>query len=83
MGEFNPRNLGRLSPMKLIPTPCPLNLGDDPDPEILPADAWQAIKDYALAKKTGNITLNFKNGVVLGARVEELMPFNRFPNGMK
>ncbi len=69
--------------MKLIPTPRPLKLGDDPDPEILPADAWQAIKDYAFAKKTGNITLNFKNGVVLGARVEELMPFNRFPNGMK
>ena len=69
--------------MKLIPTPRSLNLGDDPDPEILPADAWQAIKVYALAKKTGNITLNFKNGVLLGARVEELMPFNRFPNGAK
>ena len=69
--------------MKLLQTPHPLNLGDDPDPEILPSDAWQAIKEYALAKKTGNITLNFKNGVVLGARIEELMPFNHFLNGMK
>ena len=56
---------------------------DDPDREILPASAWQTIKDYALANKTGNITLNFKNGVVLGARVEELVVFNRFPNGVK
>ncbi len=69
--------------MKLIPTPRPPKLADDPDPEILPADAWQAIKDFALAKKTGNLTLNFKNGVVLGARFEELVAFNRFPNGMK
>ncbi len=69
--------------MKPVPTPRPLKLADDPDREILPADAWQAIKDYSLAKKTGNITLNIKNGVVLGARIEELMPFNHFLNGMK
>ena len=69
--------------MKPVPTRRPLRLADDPDREILPADVWQAIKDYALANKTGNITLNFKKGVVFGARVEELLPFNRFPNGMK
>ncbi len=69
--------------MKPVPTPRPLKLADDPDREILPADAWQAIKGFALANKTGNITLNFKKGVVFGARVEELLPFNRFPNGMK
>ena len=67
--------------MNSVPTPQPLRLTDDPDQEILPADAWQSIKDFALAKKTGNLTLNFKNGVILGARVEELVAYNLFPNG--
>ncbi len=67
--------------MKSAPTPQPLRPTDDPDREILPADAWQSIKDFALAKKTGNLTLNFKNGVILGARVEEFVAFNLFPNG--
>ena len=67
--------------MKPVPTPRPLRLSDDPDREILPADAWQSIKEFALAKKTGNLTLNFKNGVILGARVEEFVAFNLFPNG--
>ena len=67
--------------MKSVPTPEPLRQTDDPDREILPADAWQSIKEFALAKKTGNLTLNFKNGVILGARVEEFVAFNLFPNG--
>ena len=67
--------------MKSVPTPQPLRQTDDPDREILPADAWQSIKEFALAKKTGNLTLNFKNGVILGARVEEFVAFNLFPNG--
>jgi len=67
--------------MKSAPTPLPVRLTDDPDREILPADAWQSIKEFALAKKTGNLTLNFKNGVILGARVEEFVAFNLFPNG--
>ena len=67
--------------MKMKSVPHPLRLSDDPDREILPADAWKAIKDFALAKKTGNLTLNFKNGVILGARIEELVAFNLFPNG--
>ena len=67
--------------MKSALTPLPVRLTDDPDREILPADAWQSIKDFALAKKTGNLTLNFKNGVILGARVEELVAYNLFPNG--
>ena len=67
--------------MKSVPTPQPLRQTDDPDREILPADAWQSIKDFALAKKTGNLTLNFKNGVILGARVEEFVAFNLIPNG--
>ena len=67
--------------MKSVPTPQPLRVTDDPDREILPADAWQSIREFALAKKTGNLTLNFKNGAILGARVEELVAFNLFPNG--
>ena len=69
--------------MKSVPKHRPLGLADDPDPEILPADAWQSTKDFALAGKTGNLTLNFKNGIVLGARLEELLAFNRFANGRK
>ena len=61
--------------MKSAATQRHLRLTDVPDPVILPADAWASIKKFVLDKKTGNLTLKIRDGVVLGARVEELLSF--------
>lgn len=62
-------------PMRSLATQRPLRMTGEPNPEILPAEAWKFIRRFVLEKKTGNLTLNVRDGVVLGVRVEELVSF--------
>ncbi len=61
--------------IRSLGTQRPLRMTGEPNPVILPAEAWKFIRRFVLDKKTGNLTLKVKDGVVLGVRVEELVSF--------
>ena len=40
---------------------------------IFPLAVWEKLQEFVLDKRTGNISINVKDGKVLGVRVEELL----------
>ncbi len=61
--------------VRSLATQSSLRLAGEPNPVVLPVEAWKFIRRFVLDKKTGNLTLKVKDGVVLGVRIEELVSF--------
>ena len=43
--------------------------------EVVPVKVAEALRDFILDKRTGNVVLNIKDGIILGLRVEVITSF--------
>jgi hypothetical protein len=44
---------------------------------VIPAPIWERLENFVLDRRSGNVTLNIRDGCILSARVEDVVTVTR------